>query len=355
MKINRFVFQKPINLISGEILEGFHLTYTTYGQLNDKKDNVIWVFHALTGNSNVHEWWANLFGDEQLLNPKQYFIICANTPGSCYGSISPLDVNPATGKPYFHAFPLITIKDMIAMYNLLRIQLGITSIKFAIGGSMGGMQAIEWASQMPNLFKNLILIATNIQQMPWAIAWNSIQRLAIETDETWHKNLNELSGINGLKAARAIAMISYRNYETYNYFQREENEKQKFNGFKAESYQYYQGEKLTLRFNAWSYYALTRSMDSHNISDAKSTAIEKLKLINSKTLVIGIESDILFPIEEQLIMANNIKNAKFSIIDSIYGHDGFLIETEQLNRKIKEFINRKITSKYTKKNERVEI
>lgn len=344
---NQYISRKPFQLISGEVLEGFHLNYTTYGNLNEKKNNAIWVFHALTGNANVHDWWSGLFGAERLLNPEQNFIICVNMPGSCYGSISPIDINPANGKPYYHQFPLITIKDMVAMYNHLREHLGISQIKYAVGGSMGGMQAIEWAAQMPNLFKNLIVIACNIKQTPWTVAWNATQRLAIETDETWKKTPNEFSGINGLKTARAIAMLSYRHYDAYNQFQNDA-EKQKISGYKAESYQYYQGEKLILRFNAWSYYALTRSMDTHNIGDASLSAEKKLKQIRANTLVIGIESDLLFPIEEQLLIANNIPGARFAIIDSIYGHDGFLMEYEQLNDKINQFITANTKSKKIK-------
>jgi homoserine O-acetyltransferase len=180
--MKRFEYKKAFQLQSGEVLDGFHLAYCTYGALNENKDNVVWVFHALTANADVADWWKGLFGAGQLLDPTQDFIICVNMPGSCYGSISPLDVNPKTGVAYYHQFPIITIKDMVKMYDLLRIHLGIFSIKMGVGGSMGGMQALQWASDHTWLFQNLVLLATCAKQSPWAIAWNTAQRMAIESD-----------------------------------------------------------------------------------------------------------------------------------------------------------------------------
>jgi homoserine O-acetyltransferase len=337
-QFKQFRYKKQFELQSGRVLDGFHLSYCTFGSLTEKKDNVIWVFHALTANADVADWWKGLFGDGLLLNPEQDFIICVNMPGSCYGSISPLDVNAATSQMYLHDFPLITIKDMVSMYDLLRIDLGITKIKLGIGGSMGGMQALQWASTHTKLFQNLILLATCAKQSPWAIAWNTSQRMAIESDSTWGNMPSEFSGMAGLKAARAMAMLSYRHYDAYKESQAETN-MQKVNGFKAESYQYYQGEKLCLRYNAWSYYALTRSMDTHNIASADKSIQDILRNIQSKTLVIGIESDLLFPVEEQLLISRNIPNASLAIIDSKYGHDGFLIESEQILEKANSFFN----------------
>jgi len=329
-----FFYNHPFVLASGEVLPQFTLGYQTFGNLNAQATNVIWVFHALTANTDVANWWNGVFGANKVLNPDTHFIICVNMPGSCYGSIQPLDINPDTGKPYYHGFPLITPLDMVKMYDKLRIQLGIKSIELAIGGSMGGMQALEYAIEYPHLIKNLILIATNAKHSAWGIAFNAAQRMAIEADATWYTNTDE-SGIRGLKAARAIAMLSYRNYHPFKDGQTDTNDA-KIDGFKAESYQQYQGEKLTIRFNAYSYYTLSKSMDAHNIGRNRNGTIAALNCITAKTLIIGIESDLLFPVEEQLFLYHHIPQASFKLIDSPYGHDGFLIEFFQLNQIIKE-------------------
>lgn len=339
-----FSFSGDFRLETGEELAGFELAYHTFGALNKNKSNVVWIFHALTANSNPTEWWNGLVGNNKLISPEKNFIVCVNMPGSFYGSTNPLSINKTNGKPYYNSFPIVSIRDMVGMYELLRKHLKIDKINFAIGGSMGGMQLLEWAIINPNLFDKITLIATNAKHSPWGIALNTTQRMAIEADSTWLTD-NEDAGINGLYAARAIAMLSYRNHETYNAAQAETN-LDKLSGFKAESYQYYQANKLALRFNALSYYALTRSMDTHNVARNRQSIAAALKSITAQTLVIGIASDLLFPIAEQLLLFNNIPNAQFKQINSPYGHDGFLIEFEQLTNILSEFlgINQPLTN-----------
>src|ERR1019366_2141193 len=338
-QINNLVFTSKQNfrLESGVVLPEIHLAYETFGTLNASGDNVIWVFHALTANANPSEWWDGLIGNGKLFNPQNHFIVYVNMPGSSYGSINPLSINPINSKPYYHDFPIITTRDMVRMYKLLQQKLGISQIKIGIGGSMGGMQLLEWSIEQPDLFENIILIATNAVHSPWGIAFNETQRMAIENDITWLQK-NERAGMQGLSTERAIALLSYRNYNPYKSTQSETNDG-KINNFKASSYQNYQGYKLTQRFNAFSYYTLTKSMDSHNVGRGRVSVAEALKKITAKTLVIGIESDLLFPIEEQKLLASKIKNAKFETIDSIYGHDGFLIEYEQLEKIIQQNIS----------------
>lgn len=327
-----FNYKEVFPLESGKTLPGLHLAYTTLGELNAAKDNVVWVFHALTANSDASEWWPGLIGDGQLFNPDEHFIICVNMPGSCYGSISPLD------NEHYHNFPMFTIKDMVAAYQKLKIFLGIDKIHIGIGGSMGGQQLLEWAVTEPNLFNHIIPIATNAQHSPWAIAFNAAQRISIETDATW-KEKNEQAGINGMKAARSIALLSYRNYETYHSAQ-SENDNTAFQDFKSESYQRYQGEKLAKRFNAFSYYFLSKSMDSHNIGRGRESIHQALKTVKAKTLVIGISSDVLFPTAEQEFISANIPGAELNVIHSTYGHDGFLLEFEQMENIINNFLKK---------------
>jgi homoserine O-acetyltransferase/O-succinyltransferase len=328
------IYQYPGDFFTegGQLLPDLKLAYTTSGRLNQAKNNVVWVFHALTANSNPAEWWPGMIGENRLIDPENDFVICVNMPGSCYGSSGPLDTNSSTGRPWYHEFPVFTILDMIKAYQGLRDQLGISAIKLAIGGSTGGMQALEWAVFEPEFIQNLVLIATNARHSPWGIAFNTSQRMAIEADQTW-KNRDANAGMEGMKVARSIALISYRSYEAYLDTQAETNAP--ITAFRAESYQKYQGEKLAQRFNAFSYYALSRTMDAHHVGRNRGGIEKALAAIKAKTLVIGIKTDQLFPPSEQEYLARLIPQAALEIIDSRFGHDGFLLEFEKLSKIIK--------------------
>jgi homoserine O-acetyltransferase len=331
-----YTHNKEFTLESGRTLPAFYLAYTTHGLLNSTKDNVVWVFHALTANSDPAEWWDGLVGYGKLFDPAEYFIVCVNMPGSCYGSISPFDNNPQTNEPYYHDFPFFTTRDMVNAYKPLKDFLGIEKIHIGIGGSMGGQQLLEWAIEEPGLFDYIFPIATNANHSAWGIAFNASQRMAIETDATWQQR-NIKAGEEGMKTARSIALISYRNYDTYGAGQ-SENENEKITDFKSESYQHYQGEKLAKRFNAFSYYFLSKGMDAHNVGRKRKCIENALQQIQAKTLVIGIESDILFPLAEQQFLARHIRGAIFASISSTYGHDGFLLEFEQISNCINKFL-----------------
>lgn len=333
-----FNYHQPFQLESGKILPGFHLAYTTHGRLNAAKDNAVWIFHALTANSDPAEWWDGLVGEGKLFTPEKYFIICVNMPGSCYGSLSPLDVDATTGEPYLHHFPFFTPRDMIKAYQYLKQQLGIKKIYIGAGGSMGGQQLLEWAIEEPGAFEHIIPIATNAQHSPWGIAFNASQRMAIEADASW-KEKNATAGTAGMKVARSIALLSYRHYETYGVSQ-SETESNKLEKFKSESYQRYQGEKLAKRFNAFSYYTLSLGMDAHNVGRGRVSVQKALNTIRAKTLVIGISSDLLFPVEEQKFLASCIPGAVYEEIHSFYGHDGFLLEYELMEPIIKNFLEK---------------
>ena len=336
MSYNIFKSDDPFTLESGYTLQGYHLAYNTYGVLNHAKDNAVWIFHALTANSEASEWWPGLVGEGKLFDPENYFIICVNMPGSCYGSLGPLDVNPETGNPYYHDFPFFTPRDMILSYQPLRKYLGVEKIKIGIGGSMGGQQLLEWAIEEPDLFEYIFPVGTNAQHSSWGIAFNASQRMSIEADGTW-KDKNRKAGMDGMKAARSIALISYRHYDTYQASQ-SEHQNEKIENYKSESYQKYQGEKLAKRFNAFSYYFLSKGMDAHNVGRGRKSAEDALQLIEAKTLAIGITTDILFPVSEQQFLASHIPNANFISINSLYGHDGFLLEYEQLQHIITQFL-----------------
>ncbi|MBB3699129.1 homoserine O-acetyltransferase [Flammeovirga yaeyamensis] len=339
MQQHYYTYKEKFDLEFGESLEGFTLSYYTYGQLNQDKSNVIWVCHALTGNADVFDWWNGLFGEDAIFNPKDHFIICVNVLGSCYGSTGPTSINPKTNEPFYGSFPNISIRDIVNSLNILRDHLGIKSINTLIGGSLGGQQALEWAVMHPKMMENLIICATNSKHSAWGIAFNEAQRMSIEADPTWGDKSND-AGVNGLKAARAIAMLSYRNYSTYEETQ-SEKDVNKVDNYRASTYQQYQGDKLTKRFNAYSYWTLSKTMDSHHLGRNRKSLEEALQSIQAYTQVIGITSDVLFPVSEQRFITQHIPNVTYEEITSLYGHDGFLVETYKIAAAIRAFFKQK--------------
>jgi homoserine O-acetyltransferase/O-succinyltransferase len=340
-----FHYHQNFDLEAGGSLPGFQLKYTTIGQINRERNNVVWVCHALTGSSDFTDWWKDFFIQGSPYDPRHQFIICANVLGGCYGSTGPLSTNPNTGGNYFHDFPLLTVRDIVRSLDLLRVELGLENIHTLVGGSLGGQQALEWAIFRPEVFQNLILIATNAQHSPWAIAFNEAQRMAIAADQTWKEN-DPRAGMEGLKGARAIGMISYRAYAGFAETQ-SEKDNSVVDDFRASSYQRYQGQKLANRFNAFTYWVLSKAMDSHNVGRGKKNTKAVLNQIKAETLVVGIKSDLLFPISEQIFLTENIPNARLEKIDSLFGHDGFLVEADQLKNGIQKFLSRKKVGSYS--------
>lgn len=336
--INTFEYTQKYTLESGEALSGFALAYHTYGKLNKEKNNVIWICHALTANADADNWWPGLIGKGNLFDPDKHFIICVNIPGSCYGSTGPLSINLDTGKPFYHGFPFLTVRDVVGTLDILRHHLGIGEIYVVMGGSLGGQQALEWSIMFPGVIKHLVMVASNAKSSPWGIAFRESQRLAIAADITWSQSTPD-AGKDGMKVARGIALLSYRNYQTYLESQSEEADN-KVDNFKASSYQRYQGEKLANRsFNAYSYWVLSKTMDSHNVGRDRGGVQEALTQVKANVLTIGISSDILFPASESEFIARNVRNGRYEKIDSLYGHDGFLIEVPKLTVIIQRFLS----------------
>lgn len=330
--------QHEFTLENGETLPDLTIAYHTYGTLSPEKDNVIWVCHALTANSDVADWWPHTVESGKFLDPERYFIICANILGSHYGTTGPLTVNPRTGHPWYGTFPEITVRDMVACHHLLAEHLGIQRVKMLIGSSIGGFQCLEWSVMYPGFAENLILIATAARSKAWAIAFNESQRMALENDPTFGE-ANENAGEAGLATARSIALLSYRGQTAYDQTQDDPEAGTKTAGYRASSYQRYQGEKLRKRFNAYSYYRFTQAIDSHNVGRGRESVEKALAGIRSRCCVVAISSDILFPPSEHNILRENIPGAEYHLIDSDFGHDGFLIEHEKLNRIILNFLN----------------
>lgn len=326
----------PFQLESGTILDRLTICYTTHGTLNAQRNNVVWVAHALTGNADPTEWWGDLVGSGQVLDPANYFIVCANMLGSCYGSTGPDHYPKGAQKPFGLSFPLVTTRDMAAAHELLCQHLKIQNIYLGIGGSMGGQQLIEWACLVPERFEHLCLMATNAKHSPWGIAFNETQRMALQADQTFGTDHPE-AGRAGIAAARAIGMLSYRHYQTYGGSQQEADDS-KLDAFRASSYQQYQGEKLWQRFDPNAYWILSKAMDNHNIARGRGSMAAALATIQAKALVIGIDTDLLFPVLEQSQIAEHIPDSRFEVITSNYGHDGFLTETETIKHLLKDFL-----------------
>jgi homoserine O-acetyltransferase len=329
-------YNQPFTLECGVSLPQLKIAYHTYGEFTPGK-KVAWVCHALTANSDVTDWWKGLVGEGCLINQTDYYIVCANIIGSCYGSTGPLSIDDIGTSISYDNFPTITIRDMVQAHILLRQHLGIEHIDLLMGGSMGGYQALEWAIFEPKVIEKMFLIATSPSESAWGVAVHTAQRLAIEADCTW-KEAKPNAGAKGLKAARAIGMLTYRNYAIFQEKQTDEDP-EKIDNFKASAYMIYQGDKLVKRFNAYSYWLLSKSMDSHHLARKRGgNLMATLAGIQIPTFIMGINSDILCPLDEQRFMEQHMPNATLVAIDSLYGHDGFIIETAQITTNLKAWL-----------------
>lgn len=334
-------FNQPFELECGDILPGVTIAYHTYGTLSPERDNVIWVCHALTANSDIPDWWAHTVEPGRFLDPERYFIICANILGSPYGTTCPMSINPATGEPWYDSFPKVTMRDIVKGHMLLAKHLGIDRVELLIGSSIGGFQCMEWAIMQPSFPRRLALIATSDRQRPWGIAFNESQRMAIEADQTWGEHRPD-AAYAGLATARAISMLSFRGREAYDLTQDDPERDAKTDAFRVCSYQRYQGKKLADRFDAYSFMSILYSSDSHNVARGRGSVQEALSAITAPTQIVAITTDNLYSVEGHDNLLNYIPKARIHIIKSSYGHDGFLVEHNQLNDIITAFLNEKV-------------
>tara|TARA_R110001592_G_scaffold237306_8_gene496288 strand:+ start:37315 stop:38328 length:1014 start_codon:yes stop_codon:yes gene_type:complete len=325
-----------LGLESGETLTNVELAYNIIGDLSESRDNVILICHGLTASSDVSDWWPEMVGVSKVFDPSKHCIICINTIGSVYGSTGPRSINPETQVPYGKAFPFITVKDTVKAYQIFLRKLNITSLAVLVGASFGGYQALE-LSLLDIPINKLILLVTSAEESTWGRALHTAQRMAIEADETFLLNTHN-AGKKGLEAARAIGMISYRGNEGLHFAQKE-SQKERKQDFKIDSYLRHQGQKLAKRFHAHAYYTLSLCMDSHNLARGKKTSLKNiLKGIKAQALIIGIDTDILNPTDNQKLLAKCIPNATYSEIHSKFGHDGFLVEHQQVSKLILKFL-----------------
>ncbi len=316
-------------LESGAVLPKLTIAYSTYGEQSVEHNNVVWVCHALTANSDVQDWWPHTVEQGAILDPAEHYVVCANIIGSPYGTTAPLHTNPETGEPYYGDFPDFTIRDMVRAHQILADVLGVGDIDVVLGCSVGGFQALEWAVMEPKRFSKLILVATAAKATPWCIAIDETMRMAIRADHTFGQRRDD-AGMEGLAAARAIALLTYRGFYGYNITQ--QNGDERIDDHRASSYQRYQGEKLCNRYNVYSYYSILNSFDTHDVGRGRGGTDKAVSTIEAETIIVGITTDILFPPCDLKKLCEQIPNARYEEIESPFGHDGFLVEHEQFNR-----------------------
>lgn len=343
-----FDSDRPFPLELGGSLPALRIAYDTYGEPNASRDNVVWVCHALTANSEVADWWPHTVESGGFLDPSRHFVVCANILGSHYGTTGPLHIDPATGRPWYGTFPRFTIRDMVAAHRLLADHLGIGRIATLVGSSVGGFQAVEWAVGEPERIARLVLIATAAKASPWTIAIDEAQRMAIEADPSFGQPRDD-AGRAGLAAARAIGLLTYRGAAGYNLTQQDREELP--DAHRASTYQRHQGEKLCRRYNAYSYHAILKAFDTHDVGRNRGGTASALSRIKARTLLVGIATDMLFPPAEMRALQRQIPGSEYREIDSPFGHDGFLVEHGQLNAILRPFVAGRPTANNNRKHE----
>lgn len=361
-----FTFAQPPGefvLENGSKLGPIKIAYETYGRLNKNRDNVILIEHALTASAHAagrhsHSddnpgWWDSMVGPGRAFDSDKYYIICSNLLGSCYGTTGPSSLNPKTKKSYGYSFPVITIRDIVGVQKRLVDHLGVNSILCIAGGSMGGMQAIEWALLWPEFVKSVILIASGAWSSPQSIAIHKVGIQAIKDDPNFSDGhyYGKQSPDKGLAIARMIGHITYLNDKMLweKFGRRSDNIQDMKSSFKyrfeVEKYLQYQGKKFVTRFDANSYIYIMRAIDMYDASEGRTNLDEsfnRLKII--KALVISFTSDWLFPSYQSkelvsALRANNI-NTIYKEIKSQYGHDSFLLKYKQLTPPIRRHLNK---------------
>ncbi|SCV03058.1 LANO_0G01882g1_1 [Lachancea nothofagi CBS 11611] len=421
VKDQEIVEVPELELESGLTLHNFPIAYKTWGELNERGDNVLVVCHALTGSSDVADWWGPLLGPDVAFDTSRFLVVCLNSMGSPYGSFSPLNVNPDSGEVYGPEFPLCTVRDDVRAHKIVLDSLGISSVACVIGGSMGGMLALEWAATFGSKYvKNMVALATSARHSAWCISWSEAQRQSIYSDPNYLDGYYSLDNqpVVGLSAARMSALLTYRSRNSFeNKFSRrspsvaqEQKSKRKQNKnkpsnlqehnlaihndghrqsithdrkdsvssdtssttslksvssststssvtsktgkaikpaqtyFSAQSYLRYQGNKFIERFDANCYISITRKLDTHDLArdrdEYDEDLDEVLESIQQPSLIIGIKSDGLFTYSEQEYLASKIPNSELKKIDSLEGHDAFLLEFKLINEYIIEFLKK---------------
>ncbi len=364
VKTQFFTFAEPpheLMLESGKKLGPVTLAYETYGELNPEKTNAVLVLHALTGDAHAagfHEgdkdpgWWDAMIGPGKAFDTSKYFVICSNIIGGCKGSTGPSSVNPKTGKPYALDFPIITVADMVRAQKHLIDFLGIKKLLSVVGGSMGGMQALQWVALYPHSLQSAIPIATALKHSPQQIAFDEVGRQAVMADPDWSEGnyYGKKSPVKGLAVARMIGHITYMSdksmEEKFSRRLKDKNYSFKFTAdFEVEGYLRYRGDNFVKRFDANSYLYLTKAMDYYDLSGDR--LLPRDKKSHVRFLVVAFKSDWLYPAYQSQEIVRQLKirgmDATYCEVNSTYGHDAFLLETEEETHLIRHFLHKTFT------------
>lgn len=317
-------------LEGGGTLHDVAVEVRTWGR---HRKNATLICHALTGDANADEWWGALFGPGRVFDPAASFIVAMNVLGGCSGTTGPTSPDPATGETYGPGFPAVTIRDIVAVQKRVLDSLGVDGLDLVIGGSMGGMQVLEWAVMYPEVVDRIVPIAVGSAQSPWAIGLSAAQRTAITADPAFADG-HYLPGRpprDGLGVARMVAMTSYRSPQAWD---QRFGRRRSGDRFEVQTYLEHQGNKLVDRFDANAYLTLIDAMDSHDVGRGRGPTEGILHRVDARGLVVGISTDVLYPVAEVRALAAALPRCQFAVLDSIHGHDGFLVDAASLNNLI---------------------
>lgn len=357
VKEQSITFESGIRLDSGRILAPVTIVYETYGTLNEQGNNAILVEHAWTGDAHLAGkrsesdsrtgWWDAIVGPGRLLDTNHYFVICSNVIGSCFGSTGPTSINPKTGKRYNLSFPVITVRDMVRAQKLLIDALKIDKLLTVMGGSMGGMQALEWATQYPDSIASAIVLAATPRPSTQAISLNAVARWAIFNDPTWRKGEYKHNPKDGLALARGIGHITFLSDESMNAkfgrrFSARDGQFDFFGQFEVERYLNYNGYNFVDRFDANSFLYLAKSLDLYDAAWGYESLTEAFARIQAPVQLYAFTSDWLYPAYQTEEMANCLKGLgksfEYHLVTSSYGHDAFLLEHETFAPLVSSFL-----------------
>ena len=356
-------FTNPLYLESGRILEPYDITYETYGHINEDKSNVIVITHALTGShhaagfyedENKAGWWDGLIGSKRAIDTDKYFVICTNVIGSCFGSTGLMSPQTPHQEPYRYKFPVVSIKDMVKAQRILFDRLDIHRVEAIIGGSMGGMQALQFAIHYPNFAKKIIPLATTYATQAWAIAFNKVAQEAILKDPDFKQGyydpeLIKEQGLTGMAIGRMAGHISFLSHESMKEkfareYKRDDGLYELFGKFQVESYLEYNGYNFTKWFDPLTYLYITKAINIYDLGRGFDSLQEAFKKITAKLHLISFRNDLLFKNFEMKTISDTLheignKNHTYIDIDSDYGHDAFLVEIEKFEHYIKDALD----------------
>jgi len=363
-----FAPPNPLALRGGTTLGPISVAYQTYGELSPEKDNAIFLCHALTGDMHAagqmeqrrkSGWWDGFIGPGKTLDTNRYFVICANVLGGCQGTTGPASIKPETGKPYGIDFPFVTVEDIVNVHSELVRHLGIERLLGVMGGSLGGMQVLQWAANHPDQLSSAIVLASAARLSAQGIAFNAVGRRAIYADPNFKQGqfYNEGEGPRfGLALARMIAHITYLSEDSIELkFGRRLQDSDSLSHelhaeteFQIESYLHYQGERFVERFDANSYLYLTKAMDYFELAPNPGDLAKSISKTDARFLVVSYDTDWLFTTAQSKEIVSALlsqqKHVSYSELSSPYGHDSFLIELDQLGALVKPFLEQTLAS-----------